>query len=218
MSTVTENEMYIGLEALKWRYATKRFNPERELTEETLNSLLEAARLAPSSYGLQPYRIFVIRDRAIREKLREAAWNQPQLTEASHVVVFAHNADFGPELVDDYIDLVARERKTDKENLSGYADFMKSKLMDLPREAKSNWTARQAYIALGNLMYAAAEMGVDTCPMEGFETEKVNEILGLEAQGLSAAVIATVGYRSEDDVTQHYPKVRKSPEVLFEYL
>lgn len=218
MLTRTQNQYRSGLEALEWRYATKQFNPERTLSDETLETLLEAVRLSPSSYGLQPYHIFVIRDAAVREELRKAAWNQSQLTDASHVLVFANLTDFGPELIDDYISLVARERKTDRENLKGYADFMKSKLLELPQETKDNWTARQAYIALGNLLYAAAELGVDTCPMEGFDNQAVNKILGLEAQGLNAAVIATVGYRSEDDVTQHYPKVRKSHETLFTHL
>ncbi|MDG1570717.1 NAD(P)H-dependent oxidoreductase [Robiginitalea sp. M366] len=218
MSTQVENLQIPSLEALQWRYATKRFDADRKIDAETLTQLLAAIRLAPSSYGLQPYRVLVVESPEIREKLRAASWNQPQLTEASHVLVFAHRTAFGDELIDSYLRRVAHVRDTDMDNLKGYGDFMKSKLLDLPDAAKNEWTARQAYIALGNLMYAAAEARVDTCPMEGFELETVNEILDLPAQGYSAAVIATIGYRSEEDVTQHYQKVRRTEEELFEYL
>ena len=203
------------LEHRTWRYATKKFDATKKVSNQDLETLMEAARLSASSYGLQPYHFFVISDPEIREQLKPASWGQSQITDASHIIVFANATDFGEELVDDYVSNVSETRSIPTEGLKGYADFMKSKLMELPTEHKSNWTARKAYIAFGNLMQAAAELKIDTCPMEGFESEKYNEILGLNDKNLNAAVVLAVGYRSEEDDTQHYAKVRKSTEELF---
>ena len=217
-STETLESATEYLQSLEWRYATKKFDPAREIPEADLQNLLRAIRLSASSYGLQPYKVLVIRDEAIREQLRPACWNQPQITEASHILVFANRADFDEDLIDSYLQAVSDTRKVPMENLSGYGNFMKSKLLDLPAATKAEWTARQAYIAVGNLLSAAAVQRIDTCPMEGFERERVDEILGLKEKGLSAAVIVPVGYRSEADDTRHYTKVRRPEEELFEYV
>ncbi|WP_108424166.1 NAD(P)H-dependent oxidoreductase [Flagellimonas amoyensis] len=203
------------IEHRTWRYATKKFDPTKKVSDQDLETLLEATRLSASSYGLQPYHIFVISDQETKEKLKPASWNQSQITDASHLIVFANASDFGEELVDDYLTNVVETRNIPAENLKGYSDFMKSKLISLPIEAKDTWTAKQAYIAFGNLMQAAAELKIDTCPMEGFEADKYNEILGLVEKNLNAAVVLPIGYRSEEDQTQHLPKVRKSTEELF---
>lgn len=203
------------LEHRTWRYATKKFDATKKVSDEDLETLLEATRLSASSYGLQPYHVVVVSDQKVKEQLKPASWNQSQITDASHVIVFANATEFGEELVDDYLANVSETRNIPEEGLKGYSDFMKSKLIDLPTETKSNWTARQAYIAFGNLMQAAAELKIDTCPMEGFESDKYNEILGLEDKNLNAAVVLAVGYRSAEDETQHLPKVRKSKEELF---
>ena len=205
------------LESLNWRYATKKFDPSRTISEEDLTDLLSAVRLSASSYGLQPYKILVLQDEALREKLRPSCWNQPQITEASHVLVIASKADFDTELIDSYLEEVSETRNIPLENLSGYGDFMKSKLLGLPAPTKAEWTARQAYIALGNLLSAAAVQRIDACPMEGFVREQVDEILGLRQQGFTTAVIIPIGYRSQADDTQHYKKVRRSEESFFEY-
>jgi len=207
MSTVIEHRT--------WRYATKKFDATKKVSNEDLETLIEATRLSASSYGLQPYHILVISNQETKEQLKPASWNQSQITDASHIIVFANATDFGEELVDDYVANVSQTRNIPEEGLRGYADFMKSKLIDLPLETKDSWTAKQAYIAFGNLMQAAAELKIDTCPMEGFESEKYNEILGLEDKNLNAAVVLAIGYRSEEDETQHYAKVRKSTEELF---
>lgn len=207
MSTVLEHRT--------WRYATKKFDAAKKVSEQDLETLLEATRLSASSYGLQPYHIFVISDQETKEKLKPASWGQSQITDASHVIVFANATDFGEELVDDFLANVSETRNIPTEGLKGYSDFMKSKLMALPRETKNTWTAKQAYIAFSNLMQAAAELKIDTCPMEGFESDKYNEILGLTEKNLNAAVVLPIGYRSEEDETQHLPKVRKSKEELF---
>jgi len=198
-----------------WRYATKKYDSSKKVSNEDLEPFLEAIRLSASSYGLQPYHVFVITDQEIKSKLRPASWNQPQLEEASHILVFANQTDFGTELVDEYLTNVSETRNVPLENLKQYGDFMKSTLLDLPKEVKGAWTTKQVYLALGNALQAAAELGIDTTPMEGFEADKYNAILGLEDKNLNAAVVLAVGYRSEEDDTQHYAKVRKSKEELF---
>ena len=206
-------EKYI--ENLNWRYATKKFDATKKISTEDLETLKKAIQLSASSYGLQPYKFFIIEDTETRKKLLEASYGQTQITDASQIVVFANLTDFDDSLVDSYITNASETRGIEEENLKGYADYMKSTLSSLTQEQKSNWTAKQAYIALGNLLSAAATLRIDACPMEGFQSEKYNEILGLNDHNLNAAVIATIGYRSSEDDTQHYAKVRKSQEELF---
>ncbi|MEM9649617.1 MAG: NAD(P)H-dependent oxidoreductase [Bacteroidota bacterium] len=206
------------LENRTWRYATKKFDDTKKITDQDLDLLLEATRLSASSYGLQPYHVFVITDSDIREKLKPVSWGQSQITDASHLIVFANTTDFGEELLDGYVQNVSQTRNIPEESLKGYGDFMKSKLLDLPADVKNNWAMKQVYIALGNAMQAAAELKIDTCPMEGFEAEAYNEILGLDEKDLNTSVVLAVGYRSEEDETQHYAKVRKSKEELFTHI
>ncbi len=206
------------IEHRTWRYATKKFDATKKVSDEDLETLLEATRLSASSYGLQPYHVFVVKDQQVKEQLKPASWGQSQITDASHIIVFANATDFGEELVDDFLENVSETRKIPVENLKGYSDFMKSKLLELPLETKSDWTTRQTYIAFSNMMQAAAELKIDTCPMEGFEADKYNEILGLDKKNLNAAVVLAVGYRSQEDNTQHLPKVRKSKEELFTHI
>ena len=179
---------------------------------------MEATSLSASSCGLQPYEILVVEDKELRSKLQPAAWGQSQITEASHLIVLANQSTFGEELVDDYLSNVSETRNIPAKDLKGYADFMKSKLMPLSESAKSTWTARQTYIALGNLLSAAADLKIDSCPMEGFDNAQFNELPGLKEKGLNAAVIVAVGYRSDEDSTQHYIKVRKSKADLITHI
>ncbi|MDX1767892.1 MAG: NAD(P)H-dependent oxidoreductase [Arenibacter troitsensis] len=206
------------IDNLKWRYATKKFDTSKKVSQKDLEILLEATSLSASSYGLQPYEILVIEDAALRNKLQPAAWGQSQITEASHLIVLANQSNFGEELVDDYLENVSETRGIPSNDLQGYSDFMKSKLMPLSESAKATWTARQTYIALGNLLSAAAELKIDTCPMEGFDSAQFNEILGLSKKGLNAAVLVAIGYRSQEDQTQHYKKVRKNKESLITFI
>ncbi|MDO6605043.1 NAD(P)H-dependent oxidoreductase [Arenibacter palladensis] len=206
------------IDNLNWRYATKKFDTSKKVSQDDLDNLLEATSLSASSYGLQPYEILVVEDAALRAKLQPAAWGQSQITEASHLIVLANQSTFGEELVDNYLDNVSETRGIPSNDLQGYSDFMKSKLMPLSESAKATWTARQTYIALGNLLSAAADLKIDTCPMEGFDSLQFNEILGLSEKGLNAAVIVAIGYRSTEDKTQHYKKVRKTKESLITYI
>ncbi len=203
------------IKSLQWRYATKKFDSSKKLSEEQLNFILDSLQLSASSYGLQPYHIFVITNTEIRETLKAASWGQSQITDASHLIVFANQTTFNDSLVDDYIANAEDTRELPENTLKDYGDFMKTSLMPLPDEIKNIWTSKQTYLALGNLLSAAASINVDACPMEGFEVEKYNEILGLSAKNLSASVVATIGFRSDEDETQHYKKVRKSKDKLF---
>ncbi len=198
-----------------WRYATKKFDATKKVSDEDFNTLKEAIRLSASSYGLQPYKVFIIENPELRAKIQPVAWGQSQIIDASHLIVFANITNFGDAEIDASLALTAETRGLPSDALKGYGDFMKSKISTLPEETRNVWTAKQTYLALGNLLNAAAELRFDVTPMEGFEPEKVNEILELDKQGLNATLLATVGYRHEDDATQHYIKVRKSNEELF---
>lgn len=203
------------IEDANWRYATKKFDASKKIATQDLEILKEAIRLSASSYGLQPYKILIIENPEIRAKLQPVAWGQSQVVDASQLIVFANITNFGDTEIDDFIKNMTETRGITTESLQGYADFMKSKISTLPEDQRNVWTSKQVYIALTNLMNAAAELKIDVTPMEGFETEKFNEILGLDKLGLNAAVIATIGYRHEEDATQNYAKVRKSNEQLF---
>ena len=199
----------------KWRYATKKFDASKKISSEDLETLKEAIQLSTSSYGLQPYKIFIIENPELRAKIQPAAWGQSQIVDASQLIVFANITNFGETEIDNYIHLMAETRGITVESVKGYADFMKMKITGLPEEQRNVWTSKQTYLALANLMNAAAELKIDVTPMEGFEPEKVNEILGLPELGLHASLLATIGYRHEEDATQHYAKVRKPKNELF---
>ena len=207
MNSVIENRI--------WRYATKIFDPLKKVSKKDFDTLMESVRLSASSYGLQPYRILIIADKEVREQLKPFSWNQSQITDASHLIVFANLTHFDSKLIEEYCTNVSKTRNIPIASLKEYSDFMKSKLLDLPDSTKNIWAAKQIYIALGNLMQAAAELKIDTCPIEGFEPEKYDQILGLTEKGLTATVVLPIGYRSTEDENQNYLKVRKSKEDLF---
>jgi nitroreductase len=207
MSTLLEN--------LNWRYATKKFDATKKVSAEDLNTLKEAVRLSASSYGLQPYKVIIVENPEIREQLKAAGYGQTQITDASQLFIFANDLNAGAESVDAYIQDISETRGVPVDALAGFADMMKGTIANLSQEAKNIWTAKQTYIALGTLLAAAAELKIDATPMEGFNAAAFNEILGFDKLGLNASVIATVGYRHDEDDTQHYKKVRKSHENLF---
>lgn len=208
MNTFIENQ--------NWRYATKKFDSTKKITAEDLQTLKEAIRLSSSSYGLQLYKVFIIENPEIRAKLQPVSWGQSQIIDASHLFVFTNIIDVQDNHINEYVENIVQTRGLKSEDLKDYSDFMKSKIVPLPLDQKSVWTAKQTYLALGNLLNAAAELKIDVTPMEGFEPEKYNEILGLNELGLNAVLVAPVGYRHEEDTTQHYVKVRKPIEELFE--
>lgn len=203
------------IENANWRYATKKFDTTKKVSEKDLEVLKEAIRLSASSFGLQPYRVLIVENPELRAKLQGASWGQAQIVEASHLIVFANITNFGDQEVDSYFDNLINTREIEMEAVQGYKDFVKNFVNTLPVDAKNIWTSKQTYIALSNLLNAAAELKIDVTPMEGFEPQKYNEILGLDKLGLNASLVATIGYRHEDDGLQHLKKVRKSEKELF---
>ena len=165
------------IENQNWRYATKKFDTTKKVSETDFAILKEAIRLSSSSYGLQPYKVLIIENPELREKLKPASWNQSQITDASHLIVFANDTNIGNQEIDAFIQNMSETRSVPLESIKGYGDFMKSKINELSVEEKSNWTAKQAYLALGNLLNAAAELKIDVTPMEGFDPIIYNEIL-----------------------------------------
>ena len=202
------------LDDLRWRYATKRFDEDRKVSDEDLHKLEEAVNMAATSFGLQPFRLLVISDPEVKEQLRTASYNQPQLTECSHVFVFCSMTTMPPEQIDRYVDRIAEVRDVPREQLNDYANYMKGSVAGKSVESIKAWNQRQAYLGLGTLLAAAAQLRIDSCPMEGIDAGEYDRILGLTDKGLTATVIAPVGYRSEDDATQHYAKVRVPLEEM----
>lgn len=206
------------LENLNWRYATKMFDPSKKVSPQDLEKLLSSIQLTASSYGLQPYEVLVIENEAIREQLKPAAWNQTQITDASHLLVFASFTSLSEEYVQSYLQNISTTREVPLKNLNGFLEMLQNTVLQQASEDQATWAANQTYIAMGNLLSAAASYKIDTCPMEGFDAAKFDEILGLKEKGLTTTVIAPIGYRSELDNTQHAIKVRKSKKQLFHLL
>jgi nitroreductase len=207
MSTFLENQ--------NWRYATKKFDPSKKVSQADIDFLKEAIRLSTSSYGLQAYQILLIENPEVRTKLLTASWGQSQIVDASHLIVFANYTKIDNDDIDAYIKTIAKTRNFPLEAVSGYGEFMKGSISKKSSEEINIWNQKQTYLALGNLLAAAAEIKVDVTPMEGFIPAQYNEILGLDKLNLNAVLVAAVGYRSEEDATQHNIKVRKSNEDLF---
>jgi nitroreductase len=203
------------IEKLNWRYATKKFDHTKKLSQAQLDELLKAVHLSPSSSGLQSYKMLVVKDPAIRQKLREAAHGQPQLTDASQIIIFASETNLDAAYVKKYIDHIAKTRQIARESLEGFEQAINGNISKLTAEQKIEWSHKQTYIALGVLLTAAADMGIDSCPMEGFNAAKFDEILGLNEKGLTTSVIAAIGFRSEDDEFSKFIKVRKPNEEMF---
>ena len=203
------------LDKQNWRYATKKFDNTKKISESDLDFLKEAVRLSASSFGLQLYKVIIVENPEIKAQLLSAAYGQTQIIDASLLFVFANQTNVGNTEIDAYLKNTSEIRKLPLEALAGYGDYMKGFVNPIPEDAKNVWTAKQTYLALGNLLNAAAELNIDATPMEGFNAAQFNEILGLDKLNLNAAVIAPVGYRHEEDATQHHKKVRKSNEDLF---
>ena len=207
------------LQQLHWRYATKKFDPTRKISCADWKTLEEALILTPSSFGLQPWRFLVIADPKIREALVPVSWGQRQVADCSHFIVFAVKSKIAMEDVDAFVARTAEVRGVSAESLAPYRQMMIGSLIAGPMSSKiEEWARRQAYIALGNFLTCAALLGIDACPMEGFEPAKYDEILGLAARGLTAAVACPAGYRAGDDKYAGLPKVRFLAGDVVEYI
>jgi nitroreductase len=205
------------IEALNWRYATKKFDPSKQLTAEQLDVLTESLRLSASSFGLQPWKFVVVSNPETKAQLRAAAWDQPQLTDASHIIVMTTRTPITPDTVAHHIENVATAKGIPVAALEGYTNMITGFLEGKTQEQLAGWAARQTYIALGTLLTVAAHEQIDACPMEGFDPKQFDEILGLPAMGLTSVVIAAVGFRSTEDENATAGKVRfPKSEVIIE--
>ena len=202
-------------DALQWRYATKKFDATRTIPAETWAALERALVLAPSSFGLQPWRFVVVRDKATREKLSAAAWGQRQPIDCSHFVVFAGRKGYDAKDLEHFIERTAEVRGVAKESLKGYSDIIAGSAEKARQGGYlDSWLARQVYIALGQFMASAALPGIDTCPMEGIDPAEFDRILGLAALGYTALCAGAAGYRAPDDKYAVAPKVRFKAEEM----
>lgn len=205
------------IEALTWRYATKAFDPARKIPAAEWKALEDALILSPSSYGLQPWKFLVITDAATRQKLLPLSWNQKQVTDCSHFVVFTGRTDVATQDVEKLIQTISRVQKRDASSLGMYRDMMMGDLVNGPRHAViTEWISRQVYIALGNFMTSSAVLGIDTCPMEGLDPVKYDEALGLKGSGYATKVACAAGYRSALDNYASLTKFRYSRTELIE--
>jgi nitroreductase len=204
------------IETLQWRYAVKQYDKDKKITPELLENLKEVLRLVPTSNGLQPFKFLIIESENVREELKKHSFNQSQITDASHLLVFCSYKQVNEKQLDSHVELHAKVQDVPIENLSNYAFHLKKTLLNRSDEQTLTSNEKQCYIALGQLLQAAAIYNIDASPMEGFSIEAYNEVLNLEDKNLSATVVCALGYRSEKDKTQHRKKVRKEKDDLFE--
>ncbi len=207
------------IEKLNWRYATKKMDPSRSVPEDKLDRILEATRLAPTSSGLQPFELIVVTNPEIRARIREIAWNQSQVTDSSHLLVFAAWDNYTAERINGMFDLVNAERGVINEGWEAYRQKLLAGYPPRDEEVNFQHAARQAYIGLGIAMTAAAFEGVDSTPMEGFAPDKLDEILGLRAQGLRSVVMLPLGYRDAgQDWLVNLKKIRRAAKDFIRWV
>ena len=206
------------LQQLNWRYATKKFDPAKKISAADWAVLEQALILTASSYGLQPWKFIIVTDPALKAKLRPASWNQSQVEDCSHLVVFTAKQDITEADLDRFVARTAEVRGSTVESLAGYKGFMMGDLVKGARHAVIHeWAARQTYIAMGNLLTSAALLGIDACPFEGIEPAKYDEILGLKGTGYATISACPVGYRADDDKYAAAPKVRFAAKDIIDH-
>ena len=203
------------LTQLNWRYATKQFDPVRKISPEDWAVLENALILSPSSYGLQPWKFIVITDQKMRDKLFPATWSQRQILDCSHFIVFAVNTKMTEQHIDRHLARTVEVRGGTVEALKRYRDIMVGDVVTGARGPVAKaWAAHQAYLALGNFITSAALMGIDTCPMEGFQPDEYDRILDLAPKRLASVVCCAAGYRSANDKSATKKKVRYPREQV----
>ncbi len=203
---------------LKWRYATKKFDADKSLSEEQLHSLVEIARHAPTSFGLQPFHLHVISDKDRLSELQVASYGQAQIGDCSHLFVFSVKNQINDQSVDHYISKASSVHNVPVAQLETYSATIKGFLANKSENQKIEWAQKQAYLALGFLLAGSAELQIDTCPMEGFVSTEYDRILNLEEQGLRSTVVMAAGFRSIADQKQHAKKVRKEISEFVDFL
>jgi len=197
------------INSLKWRYAVKKFDSKKQLSEAQINTLKEAFNLTATSYGLQPLKLVVIKNKEIQKELVLHSWNQAQILEASHVLVICIQDNYTTDEVENYFNLVQKIRKTPEAIINPFKKFLTAEIGKKTQEELFLWNKNQAYLALGNLLTVCALEKIDACPMEGFVPKKYDEILNLTAQNLKSILVLPVGFRAEDCHMKDLAKVRK---------
>jgi len=201
--------------AFNWRYAIKKYDTSKKVDPAVLADLIETVRLAPSSFGLQPYQFIFVNDEVKLKELSAAAQEQPQITTGAHVMVLAIETNINEQTVARYFDKAAVVRRTERKDLEQREQFINGMISRLDYGQRIIWAANQAYLAIGVFISAAAEARIDASPMEGFDKVKIDEILGLKEKNLTSALLFVIGYRSPEDKYTAISKVRKEKEDIF---
>ena len=203
-----------SIENLEWRYAVKKFDDQKILEEQKINILKQAFNLTATSYGLQPIKLLIIKNKSIQEKLVDHSYNQQQIVQASHLLVICIDTNLKESDVEKYFERVKEIRKTPDETISSFREYLKTVITEKTSQDLILWAKNQAYLALGNLLTVCANEKIDSCPMEGFIPKKYDEILGLKEKNLTSVLVVPIGYRAEDDMKTHQMKVRKKIEEI----
>lgn len=198
------------IKALNSRYATKKFDPTKKLSDEVVNQVIEAARLTPTSYGMQLMKLVVVENPKLRELLVSASFGQNQVKDSSHLLVLCREKEVEQIHIDNYISNIAETREQEFDQLSGFKNALEKSILTKSAEQNGDWMNRQVYIALGNILTICAVLGIDSCPMEGFVPEEYDRILNLEDKGLKSVLVIPIGFRAADDYNAKNKKVRRS--------
>lgn len=205
----TQKGIMNTIESLEWRYATKKFDPTQKLSSDQLETIKKAFNLTATSYGLQALNLVIVNNTELREKLVEFSYNQKQVVDASHLCIICYPTNFDEKDIKKYFALVQKTRNTPEEVIQPFRDFLIADFENKTKEEKDIYFAKQAYIALGNLLTVCAIEKIDACPMEGFMSNKYDEVLGLSHKGLRSVLVLPIGYRAKDDYMAKEKKVRK---------
>lgn len=205
------------IEALNWRYAAKTFDFSKKVSDADLHSILESGRLAPSSFGTEPWKFLVIENPDLRARLREVGYGQTKITDASYLIVVARRTDIREHIADELIARSAKIQNVQLDDLAEYKQMVAGSIAMKSDERLDAWAGAQTYIALGMMMETAALLRIDSCPMEGFDPAKADEILGLKAKNLASTTMLAIGYRGEDEAAKR-PKVRRTFEEAVEFI
>ncbi|NUN04777.1 MAG: NAD(P)H-dependent oxidoreductase [Bdellovibrio sp.] len=205
-------------DALDWRYATKKYDATKKISAQDWETLERSLHLAPSSYGIQPWRFLVIENPEVREKLKPVSWGQSQVTDASHYVVFLYKPEIDTAFVQKYLDRIVEVRQIPAQGLDGLKNMLIENLVKAPEEKIRTWSQRQAYIAMGFLLQTAAMLKIDSTPMEGFDPAAYDKILGLEGSGWKSVASVALGYRHPEDTFQSLKKVRFPEDTVIQYV
>jgi len=198
------------IKQLQWRYATKKFDAEKQVSEDKLHIIKTAFNLTATSYGLQPIKLVILKDKKLQSELVDCSMNQEQVRQASHVLVFCIETNIDKDYIETYFNRVKTIRNTPDKILNSFKEFLIEDFTNKHQDEIYDWATKQAYLAMGNLLTVCALEGIDACPMEGFSPEKYDALLNLKDKGLSSVLVMPIGYRSEDDFFANLKKVRKT--------